>query len=61
MRREDQMEALRLIEQAALAIQAWHHPGRPMFYTMDRIRQEVRCARREAAPSAAEPGISRSA
>ncbi len=61
MRRDDQMEALRLIEQAALAIQARHHPGRPMFYAMDRLCQEVRRARREVTLSGAAPEMSRRA
>jgi hypothetical protein len=61
MRGEDQLQALHLIEQAALAIQARHHPGRPMFYAMDRLCQEVRRARREAALSVAVPDLSRRA
>ncbi len=48
-------EALRLIDQAVLAIQARQHPGRPLFYALERLRSEVRKAQREAAPSRAEP------
>ncbi len=45
---DDHAEALPLIEQAVLSIQARYHPGRPMFYAMDRLRSEVRRALREA-------------
>jgi len=48
MRNEDHGQVLRLIEQAVLAIQARYHPGRPMFYAMDRLHSEVRRAQREA-------------
>jgi hypothetical protein len=51
MPKED-AEALRLIEKAVLAIQARQHPGRPLFYAMDRLHAEVRKAQREAAASA---------
>ncbi len=48
MRNEDHARALRLIEQAVIAIQAECHPGRPMFYAMGRLHDEVRKAKREA-------------
>ena len=44
----DAAQALRLIERAVLAIQARQHPGRPLFYAMDRLYREVRTAQREA-------------
>jgi hypothetical protein len=46
MRRE--LEALRLIEKAVLAIQARQHPGRPLYYAMSRVRDEVLEAQRDA-------------
>jgi len=48
MRQTDDAQALALIEKAVLAIQARQHPGRPLFYAMDRVRSEVRCAQQEA-------------
>ena len=47
MCQSDDARALALIEKAVLAIQARHHPGRPMFYALDRLRSEVRRARAE--------------
>ncbi len=49
MRTDDDAEALRLIDRAVLTIQARYHPGRPVFYAMERLRSEVRKAQREVA------------
>ena len=48
MRNQDPAQALRIIEQAVLAIQGRYHPGRPMFYAMGRLHSEVQRAQREA-------------
>jgi hypothetical protein len=46
--RQDELEALQLIEKAVVAIQARQHPGRPIYYALSRLRDEVRKAQREA-------------
>ena len=58
MRNEDHAQALRLIEQAVITIQGRYHPGRPMFYAMERLHSEVRQAQREAERSRRPPGTS---
>jgi hypothetical protein len=52
MPKHDHVEALRLIEKAILAMQARYHPGRPMYSTMGRLRDQVREARHDAAAAA---------
>jgi hypothetical protein len=47
-----ELEAPQLIEKAVLAIQARQHPGRPLYYAMSRVRDEVRKAQRDVRRSA---------
>ncbi len=55
MRVKDDAEALRLIEQAVLAMQGRHHPGRPAYYALSHLHSEVRRAQREVLAQA--PGV----
>jgi hypothetical protein len=56
MRPEEHVQILRLIEKAVLAVQGRYHPGRPMFYALGRVHDELRRAQREAERSASPRG-----
>lgn len=45
-------EALRLIEAVVRVLQAGYSPGRPAFYALGRVHEEVQRARRSLPPMA---------
>jgi len=58
MRNDDPARVLALIEKAVLSIQGRYCPGRPMYYAMGRLHEEVRRAQREASATSHAPETS---